>query len=354
VNKVFMVEHMFALFLQKAQVVRIREAIKLKGMFIYDAFVKFDHNNNGLLSADELYGAVDYLNIKQMGAEDILDFMELADTSQDGNISYQELVDVLTDPDEVESLEIGEEDVTPADLPLLRQISMSGGQDTFGGSIKGISVHGKQFSTTLIIPKGEQELVRLLKLRKQRREEQKKLEEEREKQEQVDVSRYPLKFSEDVCLGDLVTAPFLERDDRPGEVVKIHDNGAFDILFDHGAKEIYVRGNVKVTWKKMDKGQQFMFDRPVHDLYAKVGRFVYKVSNWDGCNVLEEPSADSKKLKNLGNGETVQCYIKILCKQDYYNGYQKTIYLKLSEQDGWMIEQGVEEIEQSNEKQEDS
>ncbi|CAM9096720.1 unnamed protein product, partial [Heterosigma akashiwo] len=49
------------------------------------------------LSPGELYGAVHWLGIAQMGPEDVLDFLDLADTSGDGNISYQELVDLLAE-----------------------------------------------------------------------------------------------------------------------------------------------------------------------------------------------------------------------------------------------------------------
>jgi hypothetical protein len=39
---------------QRAQAVRVREAIKGRGLLLHDAFLKFDYDRNGLLSLGEV------------------------------------------------------------------------------------------------------------------------------------------------------------------------------------------------------------------------------------------------------------------------------------------------------------
>ena len=44
---------------QRAQAVRVREAIKARGLLLHDAFAKFDYSRTGMLSLDEVFGALD-------------------------------------------------------------------------------------------------------------------------------------------------------------------------------------------------------------------------------------------------------------------------------------------------------
>jgi hypothetical protein len=55
--------------------VRVREAIRARGMLLYDAFNKFDSDKNGLLSASEVWGAFEYLDIGCTTAQDIVQFV---------------------------------------------------------------------------------------------------------------------------------------------------------------------------------------------------------------------------------------------------------------------------------------
>ncbi len=52
-------------------------------MLLYDAFRLFDTNRNGLITAPELWGALEWLGVEAT-ANDILDFMRTADKNQDG------------------------------------------------------------------------------------------------------------------------------------------------------------------------------------------------------------------------------------------------------------------------------
>eukprot|EP01083_Nonionella_stella_P030773 84290_1 len=96
--KLFSLRTEFHLLKQRAQSVRMREAIEEKGILLYDAFRIFDSDRNGLLSAAELYGALDWLGI-QLEPIDVLEFVASTDSDGDGNISYSDFVSMLRDPD---------------------------------------------------------------------------------------------------------------------------------------------------------------------------------------------------------------------------------------------------------------
>lgn len=64
----------------------MREGILSAGLPFYDAFRMFDANNIGLLSAANLWGAMDWLKV-EMSAEDILDFMRTVDSKGDGYVN---------------------------------------------------------------------------------------------------------------------------------------------------------------------------------------------------------------------------------------------------------------------------
>lgn len=98
VAKVFTLADQFGQLKQRAQSVRLREAIQSRGMLLYDAFSKFNYSKNGFLTPAEIWGTFHYLGV-HLTALDILDFVTAADMDRDGNVSYRELVDILSDPD---------------------------------------------------------------------------------------------------------------------------------------------------------------------------------------------------------------------------------------------------------------
>ena len=57
--KLFTLEDEWAMLKQRAQAVRVREAIKARGLLLHDAFAKFDYSRTGMLSLDEVFGALD-------------------------------------------------------------------------------------------------------------------------------------------------------------------------------------------------------------------------------------------------------------------------------------------------------
>jgi len=75
---------------QNAQAAFVRWALKRRQMTPWEAFVAFDADNNSRLSPSELYGALKWLEVPELTAEDVVDFFELADANRDGMIEYSE------------------------------------------------------------------------------------------------------------------------------------------------------------------------------------------------------------------------------------------------------------------------
>ena len=75
---------------QRAQAAFVRAALRARGVTSWEAFVAFDADNNARLSPSELYGALRWLGVPGLTAEDVVDFFELADRNRDGMIDYHE------------------------------------------------------------------------------------------------------------------------------------------------------------------------------------------------------------------------------------------------------------------------
>lgn len=82
---------------QQAQSVYVNEALKAKNMTLWEAFTAIDSDNNGILSPSEVYGALVWLKLPNLTAEDVVDFIEAADKNRDGMLDYREYIDILTD-----------------------------------------------------------------------------------------------------------------------------------------------------------------------------------------------------------------------------------------------------------------
>jgi Ca2+-binding EF-hand superfamily protein len=96
--KIFTVPDMFTSLKHQALSIFIVESLKAKSLTVWEAFTAFDHDNNGLISPAEFYGALLWLNAPDLNAEDVVDFFEVADKNRDGQIDYREYVDFLTLP----------------------------------------------------------------------------------------------------------------------------------------------------------------------------------------------------------------------------------------------------------------
>lgn len=88
---------------QRAQAVRVREAIRARGLLLHDAFLKFDYDRNGLLSLAEVYGALDWLQVPNVTPADVLFFVRGA--TRDESISYANFMELLGTPEDAELAE---------------------------------------------------------------------------------------------------------------------------------------------------------------------------------------------------------------------------------------------------------
>ena len=80
---------------QNAQAAFVRLALKRRDLTPWEAFVAFDADNNSRLSPSELYGALRWLEVPELTAEDVVDFFELADANRDGMIEYAEFMSLF-------------------------------------------------------------------------------------------------------------------------------------------------------------------------------------------------------------------------------------------------------------------
>jgi len=122
------------------------------------------------MNSSELWGALEWLRL-ELTAADILDFMRTADTNKDGNIDYREFLEMVRDPDsKLEDLE--QENESQGDLS---------GQ-----------FNAEEFAP--IVPKGEEELRKLML---QQQQEEKKIAEDEINREQKREENYNKRVSED-------------------------------------------------------------------------------------------------------------------------------------------------------------
>ena len=141
IAKIFTLADQFSMLKQRALSACMSSAIKHKGLLLYDAFCKFDYGHNGYLTPGEVWGGFDYLGIP-VEAADVLDFLNAADTDNDGLLSFREFVDILQDPDKVESdsdgsgsgvyspegarpMLLGDDLALPDAPPMARQVSLT-------------------------------------------------------------------------------------------------------------------------------------------------------------------------------------------------------------------------------------
>lgn len=93
----------------------IIEALKARNLTLWEAFSAFDYDNNGILAPSEFYGALRWLGVPGLTAEDVVDFIEAADTNNDGMVDYKEYMDMLTFAEEATEEEKGEATEEPAE-----------------------------------------------------------------------------------------------------------------------------------------------------------------------------------------------------------------------------------------------
>lgn len=130
--KVFLVPDEWKALKARSQSVYVVEALKARNLSLWDAFTAFDADNNGVLSPSEFYGALVWLQVPRLTAEDVADFIEAADTNRDGLVDYREYMQMLN-PSTIEQSGDSSEDQTDSD-------GSSGSEDIEDGSASAAKV----------------------------------------------------------------------------------------------------------------------------------------------------------------------------------------------------------------------
>jgi Ca2+-binding EF-hand superfamily protein len=204
VAKIFTLADQFAMLKQRALSACMSSAIKRKGMLLYDAFCKFDFGHNGYLTPGEVWGGFDFLQIA-VGAQDVLDFVNAADTDNDGLLSFREFVDILQDPDKAavsDSDGSGSGVYSPEATPraLRTPSEMAGGEGEGEEDLPLDSpVMQRQVSLTPVAPRGEEEL-RALQAQQRAQEQEDESEAESEEEARERKIREELEVGPLTCL----------------------------------------------------------------------------------------------------------------------------------------------------------
>eukprot|EP00457_Paulinella_chromatophora_P000002 gb/GEZN01000002.1/.p1 GENE.gb/GEZN01000002.1/~~gb/GEZN01000002.1/.p1 ORF type:complete len:6816 (+),score=1425.09 gb/GEZN01000002.1/:114-20561(+) len=99
-SKVLSVVDEWALLKQRAHAIFLREAVVTRQLTLWEAFTLFDADNNGHLTPAEFYGAIKFLQVPGVTAEDVIDLLESADRNRDGVLDYREFLELLSGPGE--------------------------------------------------------------------------------------------------------------------------------------------------------------------------------------------------------------------------------------------------------------
>jgi thiol-disulfide isomerase/thioredoxin len=107
---VFTTSDEFAALKQRAQSVFVREALKSKELRRWEAFTSFDSDDNGLLGPAEIYGALRWLGMPGLNADDVIDLLEAGDKNHDGFLNYKEFNDLVNDNNDEDDEDDDEEE----------------------------------------------------------------------------------------------------------------------------------------------------------------------------------------------------------------------------------------------------
>lgn len=96
--KVFTIPDFWSALKNQSMAIFLSQAAAKRNLTLWEAFMTFDYDNNGLLTPAEFYGALRWLNIPSMiSTEDVVDCIEAIDKGRDGLIDYREYMDFLGD-----------------------------------------------------------------------------------------------------------------------------------------------------------------------------------------------------------------------------------------------------------------
>jgi len=102
-SKLFTLDDEWSMLQLEALRVRMREAVKARGLLPHDAFLLFDHDDDGVLSLIEVLGAFKWLNLDSAGLHLGLAFVR--SLSRLPQISYGAFIELLSEPEAEEAAE---------------------------------------------------------------------------------------------------------------------------------------------------------------------------------------------------------------------------------------------------------
>lgn len=127
----------------------IIEALKARNLTLWEAFSAFDYDNNGILAPSEFYGALRWLGVPNLTAEDVVDFIEAADTNNDGMVDYKEYMDMLSfAEDGAEGVD--EEKSEAAEVPAENKVPIAKIEPYGAEVLREIMVHRRQLEQARI------------------------------------------------------------------------------------------------------------------------------------------------------------------------------------------------------------
>lgn len=107
VSLLFSLSTPYTLLHERAIGLCLRRELSSRDIHLADAYLAFNSSHSGVLSPDELWGAMRFARMMGITAADVLDFIEVADTHHEGTIQYPDFLSMLTGSREIDDEEGG-------------------------------------------------------------------------------------------------------------------------------------------------------------------------------------------------------------------------------------------------------
>ena len=122
IQQVFSMATGFTLLQQRVVGLLLKKELEARELNVGDAYVAFNNSHSGMLSPDEVWGAMAWCRLK-LTAEDVLDFISAVDTHREDTIHFGDFVCALTGSRELdESSDTNAEDGQGKKLPTVEPI----------------------------------------------------------------------------------------------------------------------------------------------------------------------------------------------------------------------------------------